>query len=177
MERELDKQAEPSEKQLKDLQGQAGQGFQGEARPRSRSRSTSCIAPVLGKEGEAEDGYITEQNKFIELAEKEARARGVAEDDFEDFMTDFMDSMSVERPAIEWNSGMTHREIFEGVLEQYFKSHPDQTPQRKEAIKAADPGRKVEARSGRRSRDLSEKRHSRAYRGRRKKPGITRRVM
>ena len=77
------------------------------------------FAPIAGKTQEAEDAYIAEYEKFQDMAAAEAKKRGVPDEDLDLFMEVFSEHISRDRPAIEWNSEMTHRQIFEQTLKDY----------------------------------------------------------
>ena len=86
---------------------------------------------------QAENGHLDENQKFAEMVEEEARKKGIPEDRIPDFVTDFQIYSSAERPYIESNYNLSHREIFDELAEEYLAPEEEKEPSQP---KAAIPG-------------------------------------
>ena len=74
------------------------------------------------------------------MVEEEARKKGIPEDRIPDFVTDFQIYSSGERPYIESNYNLSHREIFDELAEEYLAPEEEKEPsQPKAAIPALEP--------------------------------------
>ncbi len=119
LEKELDKKGEPHRKELKELKGKRDK--ESVARRQEIEKEIERLyEPVIGKQAEAEDQWIAENEKFMKMVHEEALKRRVPEEDLDSFLEYFSDMASPERPAIEHNAHLTHRQVFEMALKDYF---------------------------------------------------------
>ena len=69
---------------------------------------------------QAENNYLDETQKFAGMVEEEARKKGIPEERIPDFVTDLQIYSSGERPYIESNYNLSHREIFDELAKEYL---------------------------------------------------------
>ena len=131
-----EKEIEPLRKELESLKGKRDKF--------SNARKKEIQKEIGQKEeiyksipAQAENGHLDENQKFAEMVEEEARKKGIPEDRIPDFVTDFQIYSSGERPYIESNYNLSHREIFDELAEEYLAPEEEKEPsQPKAAIPA-----------------------------------------
>jgi N12 class adenine-specific DNA methylase len=147
-ENELQKKAKPLQEELASLKGKRDK----ESKAKKQGilqKLDALFAPIAGKTQEAEDAYIAESEKFLELAKQEAQNRGVSAEDLDNFLEYYAEGISPQRPAIEHNYQMTPRQIFEDLLKDYL------APKEGKAPTAGDIGEKVEEAAGEAAKRLA----------------------
>jgi N12 class adenine-specific DNA methylase len=140
-----EEEIKPLQKALDDLKGKRDK-----ASAARKKEIREKIETLRGKHeaarNEAENRYIEENLKFGEMVREEAKKRGIPEDRLSDFVTDFQIISSPERPYIETNYNLTHRKLFDNLVQEHLGEEEEgvEISKRKEAPKpSAIPESKI----------------------------------